>query len=296
MSAPPSLDRAESNLRSRIPSRESSGYFSSLRWQASGSLGGYEEKTGHGGIRPAMTATGSFPAANQAHSLHAIDCSFFLILLAIVIIGSLCSLYSMSSRINALEARVFRLTRDSTGRQDFALRYGGGQINHALTTQAQPPPSMVKGINPAVQAIDDSLRPGNCWLLGGRTGQIGIDFPEAVIITHITIDHVAKELVSSLENAPRTMHVWGFTKGGSQNVLVGPNSTIQPAIIQRDLSFSFLGSIEYDIHKDDNIQTFPISQMAMAMKLQLQGVVVEVVDNWGKNSTCIYRVRVHGWQ
>lgn len=288
MPVPP---RTESDFRA-LPSREDSEYLPSIRWQASFE----DDRTSHRENRLAVVSS------------HTVDRSLFILLLLIFVVGLLSSIHGMGSKINALEARIFRQARDNTGRRDFALRYGGGRINHALTTQTQPPPSM-KGdsLNPAIQAIDDDLRPGRCWLLDGHAGQIGIEFLEAIVITHVTIDHVAKELVSasSLENAPRTMRVWGF--GGSTglpkqdiNAIIDPqagiNSTSRPAIIQHNLSFSYLGSIEYDIRKDDNIQTFPISQAAMAMKLQFQGIVVEILDNWGRDSTCLYRVRVHGWQ
>lgn len=291
MPVPPS--RTGSDFRA-LPSREDSEYLSSIRWQASFE----DDRTSHGENRLNVAAV---------VSSHAVDRSLLILLISIFIVGLLCSIHAMGSRINALEARVFLLARDNTGRQDFALRYAGGRINHALTTQTQPPPSMKgDGLNPAIQAIDDDLRPGRCWLLDGHTGQIGIEFPQAIVITHVTIDHAAKELVSasSLENAPRTIRVWGFTSIGLPNENIntivdsqaGINSTTRPAIIQHNLSFSFLGSIEYDIRKDDNIQTFPISQAAMAMKLQFQGIVVEILDNWGRDSTCLYRVRVHGRQ
>jgi len=147
-------------------------------------------------------------------------------------------------------------------------------------------------------AIDDDIRPGRCWPFPGRAGQLGIKFPHPVVVTHISIDHVAKDIAldTTMQNAPRRFMVWGYSNSESRNFpsIHPPRSAPQPLIVDPNLTFLPIAMFRYEIHGPNHIQTFPILQEIATESFAFDGVVIEVLDNWGGETTCIYRVRVHG--
>ncbi|KIJ07811.1 hypothetical protein PAXINDRAFT_89795 [Paxillus involutus ATCC 200175] len=72
-----------------------------------------------------------------------------------------------------------------------------------MTIFSTPPDSVLGG----------DVLPGNYWGLPGSSGQLGSSLPHPVIIGHVTIDHIAKELVSDIEHAPRLAILWGVIDG-----------------------------------------------------------------------------------
>ncbi|KAF8235913.1 hypothetical protein L208DRAFT_1007924, partial [Tricholoma matsutake] len=96
--------------------------------------------------------------------------------------------------------------RDSVGQQDFALRYNGGHVIYNLMTPNQ---STSTPSNGPIVALDDDLRVGRCWRFDGCSGQLGIALSERISISHITIDHVTKELVLNIRQAPQMIILWG---------------------------------------------------------------------------------------
>ncbi|TFK65463.1 hypothetical protein BDN72DRAFT_773344 [Pluteus cervinus] len=204
-----------------------------------------------------------------------------------------------------LEEAVFRLSRDHIARPDFAFRYAGGTIVDELTT----PPLLIDGINvpgnPPSVALDDDIRIGGCWLTQVPS-QLGISLAARVRISHITIDHLAKELALSAARtlqAPREVIVWGVVDSNNSRELealkadlyglIRPIEGSTPSITGglATLPISFLS---YNISHSDNVQTFPVFEPILRGRVSFSQVIVEVRSNWGHELTCLYRVRVHG--
>ena len=112
--------------------------------------------------------------------------------------------------------------------------------------------------------------------------------PLGHLISHITIDHLPKELSFNVTNAPRNIKVWGFLD--RKKHLSHATSGQKPIISPSKFVYFLIATFHYSILLPDHIQTFPVMFLDMAF----DGVVVEVLSNWGGERTCLYRVRVHG--
>jgi hypothetical protein len=214
------------------------------------------------------------------------------------------------SRFERLEAQILGASRDWVGMQDFALRYNGGRVVDNLTTQITMQSGERRAYGATV-AVDDDVRPGQCWRVDGSSAQLGIRLRHAVQVTNITVDHISKKLVTSTQNAPRSMIVWGqpatmmdsddsnkiwetLMVEGLHRKALRALSTRRSPIINNDLQFLPLAFLEYDVHSHWHIQTFSVFDTTLKMNASFATVVFEILDNWGGSSTCLYRVRVHG--
>ncbi|RPD74276.1 hypothetical protein L226DRAFT_425821, partial [Lentinus tigrinus ALCF2SS1-7] len=222
-----------------------------------------------------------------------------------------------------LEAYVNRLVstalRDPVGRRDFALFQDGAAVITRLTHPAPAPgrrlpkhaelssgdASHPNGRNTPEAALHDDLRVGECWLVPGTSGQLGIGLHTFVAPTHVTIDHIPLEIAADIGQAPRKMVLWGLVEGSHNRALYRKlaerGEVLHAAALGRERppvhsnqQYVFLASFDYNIFAPFHIQTFQISSIAVDEGLYFGVVVLEIVDNWGGQNTCLYRVRIHG--
>ncbi|TFK79279.1 hypothetical protein K466DRAFT_473880, partial [Polyporus arcularius HHB13444] len=219
-----------------------------------------------------------------------------------------------------LEAYVQRLVstalRDPVGRRDFALLQDGAVVVSKLTYPAPSPPSS-KRSKPIVgssfghrersapeAALRDDLRVGECWLVRSSSAQLGVGLQSFVAPTHITIDHIPLEIAADIGEAPRTMFLWGLVEGAG-NLAIYRNLTergeVLSAIVDRqgplhrdNSPYVLLASFDYNIYAPFHIQTFSISSVAIEEGMYFGVVVLEILENWGAETTCLYRIRIHG--
>jgi hypothetical protein len=146
---------------------------------------------------------------------------------------------------------------------------------------------------------------GSCWLIPGKVGQLGVRLPNILRITHVAVEHAVQQQVSAAELAPRKMVLWGLVDGKEnlakfkylRNSATGMlrelfTSRTGPGINEH-LPFVPLASFDYNIHSDNHIQTFPVFDSVANAGMDFGVVVLEILDNWGGRSTCLYRFRVH---
>ena len=191
--------------------------------------------------------------------------------------------------LNRVKKELYLLQRDSVGIPDFALWHRGGKPIDNLTTPSSDPTK-----NGPATALDDFKQPGQCWRFEGSAGQLGVRLSQKVAISSVTVDYVPRELVISVESAPKNMVLWGV----SDNKLAMPElagaggGRRLPALDGGHAFLVFLASFRYDPHAVSNIQTFSLKE---EVRYQVfDRVIFEVLDNWGAEFTCLYRVRVHG--
>ncbi|RDX40494.1 hypothetical protein OH76DRAFT_1459489 [Lentinus brumalis] len=206
-----------------------------------------------------------------------------------------------------IDRAVNKALRDPVGRRDFALHADGGRLLPELTRVAKGtgwimPPS---GSAPQ-EALTDDVHIGRCWLIPGTVAQLGVQLSEMIHPTHVTIDHIPLEIAADIGQAPRTVVLWGAIDGSVNEARrrrtfasfrVTPPAILfgraEPHVTARK-TFILLGSFEYDIRAGAPTQTFPLDWHVVESDLYFGVVVLEILDNWGGNSTCLYRVRVHG--
>ncbi|TFK79660.1 hypothetical protein K466DRAFT_579148 [Polyporus arcularius HHB13444] len=216
-----------------------------------------------------------------------------------------------------LEAYVNRLVstalRDPVGRRDFALFQDGAAV---ITRLTYPSPSLrprsskhpqVSPVGDAAPeaALRDDLRVGECWLVPGSSGQLGIGLHTFIAPTHVTVDHIPLEIAANIGQAARKMILWGLVEGDHNLALyrrlVASGEALHPIDLGRDRppvhsnqQYVLLARFDYNIFAPFHIQTFPIASVAVDEGMYFGVVVLEILDNWGGQSTCVYRIRIHG--
>ncbi|RPD78447.1 hypothetical protein L226DRAFT_610365 [Lentinus tigrinus ALCF2SS1-7] len=193
--------------------------------------------------------------------------------------------------------------KDPVGRRDFALAADGAKIAYKLTSSFQSdfPSSSIR--SPEL-ILDEDMRTGSHWLIPDAQCQVGIKLPAFIYPTHVSIDHIPRELAADIRQAPRHMVLWGLLEGlgNEQRHLaflerfqMSPlNSTGSAPPITNNGTFLPLAAFEYAIDNEKNVQTFAIDSTVLASRIFFGAVVLEIRTNWGAPSTRLYRVRIHG--
>ncbi|KAL7274105.1 hypothetical protein RUND412_003007 [Rhizina undulata] len=154
---------------------------------------------------------------------------------------------------------------------------------------------------PPVIAISPTVEAGDCWPFAGNTGDIGIKLSDAIHISHLSIEHVSKDLAHDITTAPRHVSLWAQ--------IPDPASlkAVQEAVARSRMGmekwnttvggeFVKLLEAEYDINDGRTVQTWEVPIDLTAMGISSRVVAVKIGDNWGNEEfTCLYRVRVHGY-
>lgn len=216
--------------------------------------------------------------------------------------------------------------KDRIGRRDFAQYSAGGRVIPTLTSETLE--IKPKGISgrlvfwatgngyamgaPPVTALHHELNAGHCWPFAGIQGRLGVALSSPVYISDITIDHVAAELAHDIRSAPREMEVWGLVDGRdnvakvkawkqakavSRAEALERGESVEEEVQPKDVPKNYIriASFTYDIHAEDNVQTFPVLPEIQTLGVDFGIVFLSVKNNWGQHHlTCLYRFRVHG--
>ena len=231
---------------------------------------------------------------------------------------------SLQDRIAALEEFVSSLEPTAKfwnrSRRDFALATGGASILPSLTSPTYGLPrktilsrlvSWARGCDvmdaninlPTVVIGPGNDEIGECWEFAGGAGHISIHLPERIYISEIVVNHVSPIVSAAMaRKAPREMSLWGLV---DHSLTLGQEpsevDTLPLSHFQTSRSstlddprnfFILLTRFQYAMSALPTIQSFPI--VGRRQRLGFQTVVVKVDSNWASNSTCLYRVRIHG--
>ena len=182
---------------------------------------------------------------------------------------------------------------------DFASLDAGGQYFPNLTSSGTSFPD---------HALTSSLDEGQCWLLSGVVGHLGIRFPNPVTVTHFSVDHAVLPAVTHQRDAPRSIILWGWLEGRSNFVVFNSSSHLmglshsQPALTTTETLqeshpglFIELAHVEHNPFTGDGYrQTFAVHPDVSAAGLHFGILVIEMRGNWGDHTTCLYGLRIHG--
>ncbi|THU78387.1 hypothetical protein K435DRAFT_811594 [Dendrothele bispora CBS 962.96] len=150
--------------------------------------------------------------------------------------------------------------------------------------------------------IGQSVRVGECWAFAGTRGHIGIQLVIPISLTQIVLHYpnTHRLLERELRQAPKTLVVWALVEEHSLMSLEAVFSTRpanhfskkgQDSSMMKGGVFVAAANIEYR-PEDGMAQSFPVLKGAASLRTGV--VVVEVVNNWGGEATCLYKFGVHG--
>ncbi|KAG8984909.1 hypothetical protein FRB94_005431 [Tulasnella sp. JGI-2019a] len=196
------------------------------------------------------------------------------------------------------------ISKDGVAMPDYALYFGGATIEPMMTSKTMPLGRTSWGTDkpgrPPVTALVPDNTVGNCWPFAGTRGQLGIRLNRVIQLSHITIDHPARELLFDMRSAPKEFNVWVAVEG-DENVEKADGFAMEHANAEEPAKPSgpwrlmHFGKFEYDVQSEVRSQTFSIPQELAKLGIATGGVVVEFTGNWGNpDHTCVYRVRAHG--
>ncbi|RXN09176.1 SUN domain-containing 2-like protein [Labeo rohita] len=120
--------------------------------------------------------------------------------------------------------------------------------------------------------IQPELYPGKCWAFRGSQGFLVIALSYPVRITHVSLEHLPKELspTGRIDSAPKDFAVYGMSDETEDGKL--------------------LGTFTYD-QDGEPIQTFKLPEVSEIYSM----TELRILSNWGHlEYTCVYRFRVHG--
>ncbi|KAI0340553.1 hypothetical protein BDW22DRAFT_1408443 [Trametopsis cervina] len=180
-------------------------------------------------------------------------------------------------------------------RRDFALEADGGMVECSLTTGCFPWSTYGWGSSPT-RAITEDVRIGQCWLVHSPHARLGVVLAEPIYPTHVTIDHVPRQLAADIGEAPHAMTLWGVVDGQenlSRYTAMSLNAELEGASTMKQYFVIPLASFEYDITRSPS-QSFPIYDHIRQSGMDFGIVVLEIRSNWGSQKSCLYRLRVHG--
>ena len=219
---------------------------------------------------------------------------------------------ALATRVDVLEATL----RTSAPLRNFAHHGGGASIIPELTSQTfrLPPHSLRTRVTKwitgrdilnediilPIVVLEDDLRVGECWEFEGATGNVAIHLPEKVQISHVTIDYIPPTLTGAhlTGRAPRGVALWG---------LIDTNETTTHVLERRSpMEFSFTGRLPRTIQDFDYFilllhAVYDITGPALRQQFEtinldmmFHTIVLEVISNWGSDTTCLYHLGIHG--
>ncbi|KAI6018424.1 hypothetical protein EDC04DRAFT_2576245 [Pisolithus marmoratus] len=192
---------------------------------------------------------------------------------------------------------------------DYALGHNSGMVLSSLTSSPAYDSwvSRLLGKAGSVHApLEDDLQEGACWHLPDWLRQIAVAFRDVVCVTHVMVDHIPAGLINVTDIAPRKLLLWGMVDGEDnlakyhslRNSATGTLCELLTAhrapALSRGMPFLPLVSFDYNIHATNHTQVFLILDPVTATGMDFSMVVLEILDNWGGEMTCLYRVGIYG--
>ncbi|XDV35392.1 hypothetical protein PO909_005352 [Leuciscus waleckii] len=184
--------------------------------------------------------------------------------------------------VKEIVQRAINLYRaDGIGLADYALESSGASVLNTRCSETYKTRSACLSLfgiplwyhseSPRT-VIQPELYPGKCWAFRGSQGFLVIALSYPVRITHVTLEHLPKELspTGRIDSAPKDFAVYGMSNETEDGKL--------------------LGTFMYD-QDGEPIQTFKLPEDPDNYSM----AELRVLSNWGHlEYTCVYRFRVHG--
>ncbi|KAJ3884299.1 hypothetical protein GG344DRAFT_84247 [Lentinula edodes] len=224
-----------------------------------------------------------------------------------------CLLQPFTTSVSVSQARSLPSTENAL---DYALALRGGAVLMELTSDTlgiaplsgwrhwlgyesihQDYPDKA----PPLAVLEQDVHVGYCWAFSGSHGHIALALSDAIVVTDFTIfyPHPAELTTNELRQAPKVVQLWTLVADGTP-VDFGRSAAHWMRFAERNRKPSRLDGLSDSFYLIANItfavdqgikQTFSVNALA---GMPIPVVVIEVLDNWGSDITCLYRIAIHG--
>ncbi|KAJ3566229.1 hypothetical protein NP233_g7128 [Leucocoprinus birnbaumii] len=158
--------------------------------------------------------------------------------------------------------------------------------------------------NPPYILSNELFEVGDCWEFSGDQGVLGVFLAEPTSIKSVGIGHVHPDLVShtSASKSPRKFRLWASHK---DQIVIPSNYTSKSAFefskkshfssssfIKAGETFVSLLDFEFNPRFESPFQEFPLIHDSWSSDLKFRAVILEVVENWGGERTCLYHFSI----
>lgn len=203
-----------------------------------------------------------------------------------------------------LSQRAFGATIITSLSSRTTLKQSATPLWSSLPFSMQRRPVEITSKIPAI-VLESQLMLGDCWEFQGSQGHLAIRLPRPSKLTALSIHYFPFHELSPQGQlqAPRTIVLWGLVRSPKAELVSRFPESRQPsgAFLRR-------GHVLPDGIEPGDVFV-PVANATFNVKLSLRKqivdfenaahflfdvIVVEVKDNWGGDSTCMYHVGVHG--
>ncbi|KAF5342964.1 hypothetical protein D9757_015219 [Collybiopsis confluens] len=151
---------------------------------------------------------------------------------------------------------------------------------------------------PPLVILEDSST--DCWEFEGSHGHVAISFADPVILETFSMEYPDEKVLSAemLWQAPQALHLWALTSEERVNMM--DKDLLEPwqrfVVVEDLVNPSFFNS---------SAMFFPVAQFTfnplngrqnytLHYSIPISTIVLEILNNWGDETTCLHRVGVHG--
>ncbi|KAJ3979397.1 hypothetical protein F5890DRAFT_1478565 [Lentinula detonsa] len=152
--------------------------------------------------------------------------------------------------------------------------------------------------NPPLVILEDTLT--DCWRFQGRRGHVAISFADTDLLQSVSLNFPDQRLVTAdrLRQAPRELFFWALASLEQVNTsykhllkpwqeFVTVEDLVDRSRFNSSVEFFRVASFAYD--PLNGLQHFPLHH-----PVPTSTIVLEIMDNWGDESTCLHGVQVYG--
>jgi len=187
--------------------------------------------------------------------------------------------------------------------QEYGSLSAGSKIIEELTSATYSPPSRngwrsiflhgARVTRSPDLALMDGMEPGQCWPFHGSSGQLGIQFPQAIQVLALIVGHGARD-TSSTTSAPKELALWGLKPINDKFCTALGDMDIPKRNFGSGYCGARLLSGVYKPSQSTLYQNFTSTDLSYGTHY-FDRVIVEILGNWGHSkATCIYQIKIYG--
>ncbi len=166
----------------------------------------------------------------------------------------------------------------------------------SFSTVPQPPPP--------VMALERWEELSECWCSAeapGGQSQLAVIMPLQIWPSAVTVEHMPREGSLDILSAPKWMELW--VEVASPRDLLAVTEYRRSSGLQEPFEcsgspvgqgYACAGRWMYDIHGPNHVQTFRLDVDFQSLGVRVKKSVIRVTESWGRDYTCLYRLRMHG--